>query len=474
MAPGLILGATIWGAGLRGPGFLYGLFCALLLAAAGGTIGALVAAATRAAQALPANFYGLCSGFDPEGRSDESPLTNWLAHLLNEIAGVPDERPLTFGDLWSAGDPSANLETLRQSPSSRAINFEVVTTCLSHGRPYRIPFDTEIFYYDPAEWRRLFPETIVAWMDANERPLGPTSPTIEAGVGVALRRFPLPEHIPVVVAARMSLSFPFLLGAVPLYAVDFTLVTNEEAKKAEKAVRAERCWFSDGGICSNFPIHFFDAPIPVRPTFGITLEPFPPVADVKADVWRPLRHNDGWQKSWTRLDGGMGDFVASILNAMQNWRDNTLSRVPGYRDRIVHIRQSPTEGGMNLEMSGEVIARLGERGREAGDMLTSLDREWWQEHRWTRFRSLTALLETWLARVETGYNDASEPLSQLVLRPDGMPPKAYPWANEDQRNYAKGATEALIALCREWADPDRSFQPGAPRPTAEIAIGPRT
>jgi len=27
----------------------------------------------------------------------------------------------------------------------------------------------------------------------------------------------------------------------------------------------------DGGLTSNFPIHFFDAPLPGRPTFGINL-----------------------------------------------------------------------------------------------------------------------------------------------------------------------------------------------------------
>ena len=34
-------------------------------------------------------------------------------------------------------------------------------------------------------------------------------------------------------------------------------------------------WFSDGGIASNFPIHFFDSWLPDRPTFGITLQYLP-------------------------------------------------------------------------------------------------------------------------------------------------------------------------------------------------------
>jgi hypothetical protein len=47
-------------------------------------------------------------------------------------------------------------------------------------------------------------------------------------------------------------------------------------------------WFSDGGICSNFPIHFFDAWLPTHPTFGINLTALPKQAFAgKADVAPP-------------------------------------------------------------------------------------------------------------------------------------------------------------------------------------------
>src|SRR5207247_10138276 len=65
-------------------------------------------------------------------------------------------------------------------------------------------------------------------------------------------------------AARMSLSFPVLLSEIPLWAID--IETNTWAQ----------CCFSDGGITSNFPIHFFDGPIPRWPTFGLNLGPFNP------------------------------------------------------------------------------------------------------------------------------------------------------------------------------------------------------
>jgi hypothetical protein len=65
----------------------------------------------------------------------------------------------------------------------------------------------------------------------------------------------------------MSLSFPILLSAVPLYAANF------EREPRSGKFPLERCWFSDGGLTSKFPIHFFDTPLPDRPTFGINLVP---------------------------------------------------------------------------------------------------------------------------------------------------------------------------------------------------------
>ena len=81
--------------------------------------------------------------------------------------------------------------------------------------------------------------------------------------------YPLPAapDLPILLGARMSLSFPILLSAVPLYAANVTR-RNEQGK-----FELERCWFSDGRLTSNFPIHFFDAPLPSRPTFGINLVP---------------------------------------------------------------------------------------------------------------------------------------------------------------------------------------------------------
>ena len=46
----------------------------------------------------------------------------------------------------------------------------------------------------------------------------------------------------------------------------------------------------------------------------------------------------------------MFEFAISIKDAMENWRDNTQARMPGFRERIIHIKLSSGEGGLNLAM----------------------------------------------------------------------------------------------------------------------------
>ncbi|MER3469044.1 MAG: hypothetical protein C4314_03515, partial [Thermoflexus sp.] len=66
--------------------------------------------------------------------------------------------------------------------------------------------------------------------------------------------------LPVVVATRMSLSFPVLVSAVPLYTVRRSAVDRLRAQGRNRLEPGDlqRNWFSDGGIASNFPIHLFD------------------------------------------------------------------------------------------------------------------------------------------------------------------------------------------------------------------------
>ncbi|HYL04487.1 MAG TPA: hypothetical protein VE075_00500, partial [Thermoanaerobaculia bacterium] len=240
---------------------------AALFAAVWGVAAAAAAFALGALRAIGANCYGMCTGMGSAGAKHEA-LTPWMDRLLNEIAGKSGG-PLTFGDLWG---PAGQREG-----GERQVNLEVMTTNLTFGAPQRLPFTSRELYFDPAELCRFFPAPVVAWMKAHPPEIDPQdAPLHELIVATGKLPFPPPESLPVVVAARMSLSFPVLFSAVPLYAIDWTLKANQEAKKAGRAPCLDRCWFSDGGIGSNFPVHFFDQLLPGRPTFGINLRPFHP------------------------------------------------------------------------------------------------------------------------------------------------------------------------------------------------------
>jgi hypothetical protein len=188
------------------------------------------------------------------------------------------------------------------------------------------------------------------------------------------------------------LSFPVLLSAVPLYAANF-----ERAPENGKYL-LERCWFSDGGLTSNFPIHFFDAPLPGRPTFGINLVPdtvetteidetddrleresglgtkAAPSGQVQGEgwdkVWMPSNNSTGISSAarFNKFDGLVG-FFGALFDTARNWGDTELMAMPGYRDRVVHVKLAGDEGGLNLSMPPEIIEALGERGELAGKLL---------------------------------------------------------------------------------------------------------
>ena len=103
-----------------------------------------------------------------------------------------------------------------------------------------------------------------------------------------------------IVATRMSLSFPILLCAVPLYAADYS-------KEFPSGVipELERCWFSDGGLSSNFPVTLFDSPLPRWPTFAINLTPFndahPREPNESKNVYIPHSNQGGIISSFSRF-----------------------------------------------------------------------------------------------------------------------------------------------------------------------------
>ncbi len=197
---------------------------------------------------IPANRFGICSGLST--KDGEPGLTDWLSAKIDAIAGLSSAAaPLTFGHLWAGKDGSGDA-------SNRDIDLRLITTCLTEGTPFEMPFEARRFFFDPEEWRQLFPEYVVAALEqapdaepqpsdsATDQAAEPSDPeadddgsakktewqweTEQAAVK-KLRRLPDAEHLPVIVATRMSLSFPLLIAAVPLYTINRRDTTNENA-----------------------------------------------------------------------------------------------------------------------------------------------------------------------------------------------------------------------------------------------------
>jgi hypothetical protein len=493
--------------GLFGSGLLFAALLTLLFRMGGAAIDLV----SRALSVIPENNFGICNGMrDLPNR--HKPLTEWLADEFDHIAGKNNPRePLTFRDLSAATSP---LES-DLPPDERGINLEMMTTNLTLGRPYRLPSlgGSREFFFDPAEFRKLFPSRIVDWMVESSEKLRPKDEA-QAREWASFRpKLPLPpqEDLPVVVATRMSLSFPVLLSAVPLYMADRTRIKGkespntarqdegagaEEAKESETVeseARLERCLFSDGGICSNFPIHFFDRPLPRWPTFGINLRPVNPAYHYDGQpeqekVYLVKDNSAGLAPMWNHFDrkesgmGRMAGFLGAIVNTMYNWSDNLQTSVPGYRDRVVHIHHTGKEGGMNLNMKKETIEALSTRGACAGEKLrrrfTGQDKASklsWESHRWARYRTTMSLLEKVVYDLRRGYRDtrpgdASYP--ELIQPVAGRPSTGYVMSDK-QRSFARAETEQLIAVVDRWESQGQTFRDKRrPHPEPEFRIRP--
>ena len=447
--PGLKLIVLSW-LSASGALWLYAMMLGVIVALCGALGLAGWRCVRHTQRALPKNGHGFCKGF-AEGSSTE--LTNWLYALLNRLAGLAENEPLTFGHLWGTDEGI--------DKNGRAINLEMMTTNLTFGRPQRLPFEQGGYFYDPQEFARLFPAPVLMWMEQHSKPAETQS---------HLRTLPTARDLPVIVATRMSLSFPLLLSAVPLYVID--------RSRAGKTEVIERCWFSDGGICSNFPVHFFDSVLPTRPSFAVNLKPFHPDYPDQ-EVYMPTSNRGGLLSGLNEI-ASTGDFLKSVLGAMQNWNDNMQLPLPGYRDRIVHIcLNEETEGGLNLNMPDTVIREVAARGELAADELiqryamnVGIETNW-DNHRWVRFRSTLAQLETLLQEFQAAY-EHDPAYAAMLAREDDAPPNSYRWKTEKQYRFASELIEDLLAVARKLQDPATpSLQDGAPNPMPELRVKPR-
>jgi len=445
---------------------LFWLLPALVFILAATLLGALRDVLTK----LPNNGYGLCDG-SSNGKPDKAnvqPLTDWLHDYLQTLANRPLDKPVTFGDLWGTD----------KDTEERDIELVLMTTNITRGISQRLPFlegSWGQLFFNKKEFETLFPAAIVEHMckcAAEKR-------HEEVEVPEDCYPLPAPPDLPIMLGARMSLSFPFLLSAVPLYAA------NVANKGEDGKIPLQRCWFSDGGLTSNFPLHFFDAPLPSRPTFGINLVPAsvkltetedevqkisPGPQGAGKDAWSyiymPSRNSSGIGNAarFNDFEGDRGSvtgFFGALFDTARNWADTELMAMPGYRDRIVHVELEKDEGGMNLNMPKDIIERVGERGEKAGELLAARfapnpgpDPQTgdapivltWDNHQWIRYRSLMAGLELLIERMRKAWG---ADYTALLARSINDAP-SYKFRNSNQQDFARKATECVLDAADKW------------------------
>ncbi|HJT99538.1 MAG TPA: patatin-like phospholipase family protein [Rhodanobacteraceae bacterium] len=398
------------------------------------------------------NGYGLCSGM-----GGATCLTPWLYAKLQTLADLPPDRPLTFGDLWTAGSSDADRERALAETHRRRIDLRLMTTALSHGRPYSFPLELNDFHFDADELRRLFPPAVVDHLIACAG-----APLSEGPLAGKYRLCRMAD-LPIVVPVRMSLAFPLLLSAVPLHRVRHD---PDREHPGEWLHVAEKVWFSDGGVCSNFPIHFFDATLPSRPTFGINLTDDRFVREHARDpedyVWMPAHNGSGITTKIVEVErrgrASVLGFLGALVETMQDWSDSTQLGAPGFRDRIVHVRLTADEGGLNLRMRPELIHTVAARGVEAARVLLAHYAHadpppdtvtGWRNHRWVRYRVAMRLIEQALEGLRVAEHDTSA--TSASIRALHADPPSYRFKTPAQEAAALAAYEELLALADRYA-----------------------
>lgn len=385
------------------------------------------------------------------------------------MAGEDINCPLTFEQL-----------------SAKQIGLKMVTSNLSHNLPYLMPEGLHNFLFKKNEMLKLFPEEVVQHMIDNQP--DPHDPNPERRPLISREKLPelsgqdgyyyLPnaEKMPVIVCTRMSLSFPILLSAVPLYTVgtgayESYIRSVNQGQDPPRLDAMQLNWFSDGGICSNFPIQFFDAWLPSCPTFGIYLDSLSHATSAlqecaeglsspatqatlqrKDAVYLP-KPEDAQDPEWSQVNGIL-DFALAIFGTAQNYRDTMQANLPSYRERVVQIRLDDTEGGLNLTMPKSVIDRVVVKGREAGAILCDTDEFNFDHHVWVRFLVLMNLLETNISSMKKVLNnpDFEQQLEQQ-LSASTDPQRRYPYWQGKDRQWCDDTikrVESLRALINTW------------------------
>lgn len=500
---------------------LFAVLFGLLAAIPGAAVALLLKGVALRRRGFPTSFaangFGICAGVNPEiqqsGTTEDfvakGGFADWMHATIQRAAGLGmRDVPLLVHQLWGQEDAWSR---------DRDIDLVFTTTNLSQQLPHQFPFleraDSRL-YFTREDMERVLPKPVVDYMVGLYDQTGPDvtggrrdayreSPVLEQG-GRFFYRLPMPQHLPILLGIRMSMSFPVLISAMKFYEA------SSRRARAGEELHLVPCWFSDGGITSNFPVTSFDSPLPTRPTFCINLDDLHPRAAPDAPrVRMPARNSDDIRpRHKADIDGG-GPFAffTAIVDTARNGYENELVTMPGQRDRIVTVLLDPaSEGGLNLDMPPETVVRMSGYGALAADKLiarydphtpatapdTELD---WANHRWIRLRGTLAGLEGLLRRVSGSWGrpqpDGSTYADVIATALDDAP--SYPWISDtilrkagEHSRQLRVMADAITAEAPQWpgetlfngrrkypADPASwSRDRGAPQPTMSFQLRP--
>jgi predicted acylesterase/phospholipase RssA len=421
---GCVMGIAIAAMVERGASIGHGLSAAL-----GVVIGVVfaallvgVAAVVDAVRGLNANDFGLCRGVARGSDPRRGALTVWLNDTFNSLLGrAPGAAPVTFGELWGCD--------VHAPTDERRIDLQLVTTALNLRQQVRVPGDSgenplRDFFYDPQEWKTFFPVEVMTWLQARTPVAGAQRRVLSAS-GADLRRLPEVADLPIIVAVRLSLSFPVLLSALPMYIVDPALEVDRDAAAAGP-LKAAKVYFSDGGITGDFPIDLFDTALPAHPTFGVALRP---VREGDPLVDRPGRIGGAAALPCVSFEAfspwhGLFSFARAVVESARIWRDTAQQGGPGCSDRMVRIGQTPAQRGSPLGMTATRIDELGALGRQAaglliGDFGPQLNGypSAWDVHRWLRMRTTLDTAGRYLDDLSTRLDEGTPSYRVLPYAP---------------------------------------------------------
>jgi hypothetical protein len=157
-------------------------------------------------------------------------------------------------------------------------------------------------------------------------------------------------------------------------------------------------------------------------------------------------------------------FLWSIFATAQNYRDNTQSMLPSFRERIAHLRLSNDEGGLNLTMGADVIKRVKDKGTAAGALFRDFN---FDHHRWVRLLVLMADIEANLE--ELVKSNTKAPISDLI---DEQLKGDFPYSRDERWcAAARARVDEMLAFASACKKP--AFKQDAPKPSPMLRLTPR-